>query len=144
LNWFDNKLNQFQALSKLVSKTPSVFVKHFFSKGFDLNQLWILTKSGFTNPNYPEPTHTSNSKAFNQSSWISRHQISCSTISPYLMKTNTWFAYVVLFEFQSTCKTNKMHVPKGNHIQVSLAPMNYFSPCDFHKENQQNHCEKPV
>jgi len=38
------------------------FIKHSFSKGFDLNQLWILTKSEFTNSNYPEPIHTSNNK----------------------------------------------------------------------------------
>jgi len=90
---FDSKVNQFQALSKPVSKTLSVkkpiemikqlvvfhfFVKHYFLKGFDLNQLCILTKSGFTNPNYPKPTHTRRSKAFNQSSWIWRHQSSCS------------------------------------------------------------------
>jgi len=92
---FDNKVNQFQALSKPVSKTLSVnqpvetikqlvvfhfFVKHSFSKGFDLNQLWILTKSGFTNSNYPKPTHTSSSKAFNQSSWIWRPQSLSSTL----------------------------------------------------------------
>jgi len=73
-----------------------------------------------------------------------RHQSLSSTISPYLMKTNPWFACVVLFEFESTCKTYKMHVPKNNHIQVPLAPMNQFSLCDFHKENQQNQCEKQV
>jgi len=57
------------------------------------------------------------------------------------MKTNLWFACVVLFEFESTCKTEKMHVPESNHIQVPLAPKKQFSPCDFHKENQQNQCE---
>jgi len=41
-------------------------------------------------------------------------------------------------ELESTSKTNKMHVPESNHIQVSLAQMNQFSPCDFHKENQKN------
>jgi len=59
------------------------------------------------------------------------------------MKTNLWFPCVDLFEFESTCKTDKMHVPKRNHIQVVLAPLNQFSPYDFHKENQQNQCEKP-
>ena len=51
------------------------------------------------------------------------------------MKTNPWFACVVLFEFESTYKTDKIHVPKSNHIQVPLAQMNQFSRCDFHKEN---------
>ena len=129
LNWFDSKVNQFQALSKPVSKTLSVkqsvetmffhfFGKQFFSKEFDLNQLWIVTMSGFTNSNYPELTHTSNSKAFNQSSWIWRHQRLSSTISPYLMKTNPWFACVVLFEFESTCKRAIVHVLDSNKIQV--------------------------
>jgi len=57
------------------------------------------------------------------------------------MKTNLWFACVVVFEFESTCKIENVHVPESNHIQVSLAPMNQFSLCDFHKENQQNQYE---
>jgi len=53
LNWFDSKVNQFQALSKPISKTLSVkqpieMIKQqvVFPKEFDLNQLWILTQSG--------------------------------------------------------------------------------------------------
>jgi len=56
------------------------------------------------------------------------------------MKTNPWFACVDLFEFESTCKTEIVHVPESKHIQVS-PPMNQFSPCDFHKENHQNQYE---
>jgi len=58
------------------------------------------------------------------------------------MKTNTWFACVDLFKFESTCNTKIVHVPESNHIQVSLAPMNQFSQCDFYKENHQNQCER--
>jgi len=54
------------------------------------------------------------------------------------MKTNPWFACADLFEIESTCKTEIVHVPESNRI---LAPMNQFSPCDFHKENHQNQCE---
>ena len=95
MNWFDSKVNQFQAFSKPVLKIlsvkqsietikqdvvfPLLWKTLFFSKGFDLNQLWIRTKSGFTNSRYPEPTHTSNNKAINQSSWIWRHQSLSST-----------------------------------------------------------------
>jgi len=34
----------------------------------------------------------------------------CSTISPYLMKTNPWFACVVYFEFDGSCKTEIVHI----------------------------------
>jgi len=35
-----------------------------------------------------------------------------SIISPYLMKTNPWFAWDVLFEFDNACKTQNVHVPE--------------------------------
>jgi len=54
----------------------------------------------------------------------------CSTISPYLMKTNLWFACVVVFEFDRSCKTEIMHL-QGIHssriTQVLKAPKNQFS-----------------
>jgi len=36
------------------------------------------------------------------------------------MKINPWFAWIVLFEFDNTWKTQNMHVPESNHIQIPL------------------------
>jgi len=66
--------------------------KTIFSKGFEINQLWILTKSELTNSNYPKTHTTKLQSAFKQSMKIWSYQSSCSTISPYLMKTNLLFA----------------------------------------------------
>jgi len=41
--------------------------KTIFSKGFELNQLWILTKSELTNSNYPRTHTTKLQLAFKQS-----------------------------------------------------------------------------
>jgi len=36
------------------------------------------------------------------------------------MKTNLWFAWDVLFEFDNTCKTQNVHVSESDHIQIPL------------------------
>jgi len=56
--------------------------KILFSKRFELNQLWIQTKSELTNSNYPITHPTKLQSTFKQSMEIWSHQSSSSTHSP--------------------------------------------------------------
>jgi len=53
--------------------------KTLFSKRFELNQLWIQTKSELTNSNYPRTHPTKLKTTFKQSMDIWSHQSSSST-----------------------------------------------------------------
>ena len=80
------------SLKNLKYETTDWNDKTLFSKWFELNQLWIQTKSELTNSNYPRTHPTKLQSTFKQSMEILSHQSSSSTIFPYLMKTNPWFA----------------------------------------------------
>jgi len=53
--------------------------KTLFSKRFELNQLWIQTKSELKNSNYPKTNTTKLQSTFKQSMEIWSHQSSSST-----------------------------------------------------------------
>ena len=122
------KSNSFKSFSKSLSVKqpiettiqqvdfPLLFENTSFSKGLKTNSfgsLWVDYK--FKLPK----THThKQQQSLQPSSWIWSNKSLSSTISPYLMKTNPWFSCVVLFEFESTCKTTIVHVPDSNKTQV--------------------------
>jgi len=138
-NWFDRKVKQFKTREKQPIKTINhqvifllLFETPFFSKGLKPNNLGsiLCVDYKFKLPKTHPETHNQSLQAIHIDLETSKPMFNNL---PYLMKTNPWFACVDLFEFESTYKKEIMHVPDSNHIQVSLAAMNQFSPCDFHK-----------
>ena len=76
-------------------------LENIFFKRTWIKQPWIITMSGLTNSNYKKHKHTTSNRVFKKSSCIWRHQSPCSTISPYLVKTNPWFACVICLNLKA-------------------------------------------
>jgi len=121
LNWFDSKVNQSQAFSNLFQNTISIkqpvkskCQKDFF-KRIKIKQPWIINYSGLKNSTSLD-THNQQQGSTCIPLGFGDIKAPCSKFSPYLMKTNPWFACVVLFEFDSICKTQKFACTKLQDI----------------------------
>jgi len=79
------------------------------------------TKSDLTNSKYTKKSPTSSNPALSIFLGFEIIKASSSTIFPYLMKTNPWFAWDVLVEFGNTCENTIGAYTRGNHVQLSVA-----------------------
>ena len=111
--------------------------KTLFLKGFELNQLWIQTKSDLTNSNYPKTHPTKLKIAFKQSMEIWNHQCSFSTLCNRWMERSDGFVVrstLFLFTVLDVCLGiglrvvgEKLNLAK---IEKNCKSMSFFQTTD--------------